>query len=104
MNLPLEVLFGVLAEVKELRADLAAAEARADMHADLGRRTAEALGIPLEEGRAHMPEVAGRLREQNASLVKCLFQMQEVAKVLTRQNSEMLAIIEAAQAAKERTS
>jgi hypothetical protein len=65
MNLPLEVLFGVLAEVKRLREELAATEARADMHADLGRRTADALGIPLEEGRAHMPEVALRLRAEN---------------------------------------
>jgi hypothetical protein len=68
MNLPLEVLFGVLAEVEELREELAAERARADMHADLGRRTAEALGIPLEEGRSHMPEVAGRLRVKVESL------------------------------------
>jgi hypothetical protein len=57
-----------LDEVKRLREELAAAEARADMHADLGRRTAEALGIPLEEGRADMPEVAARLRAENEAL------------------------------------
>jgi hypothetical protein len=91
------------AQLDDLREELAATVTRANLHADLGRRTAEALGIPLEEGRAHMPEVAGALREQNESLVKCLFQMQEVAKVLTRQKSEMLEIIKAAQAAKERT-
>lgn len=68
MNLPLEVLFGVLAEVKELREELAAAEARADLHAELGRRTAEALGLTDEEGRAHMPEVALALRKDAEAL------------------------------------
>jgi hypothetical protein len=65
MNLPLEVLFGVLVEVEELREDLAGEQARAEMHADLGRRTAEALGLKPEEGRSHMPEVAKRLKAEN---------------------------------------
>jgi hypothetical protein len=62
----------VLAEVKRLREELAATEARADLHADLSRRTAEALGIPLEEGRAHMPEVAKALQQQNEALKSAL--------------------------------
>lgn len=61
-------LHAVLSEVKSLRADLAAEQARADMHADLGRRTAEALGIPLEEGRAHMPELAMALKRDAEAL------------------------------------
>jgi HEAT repeat protein len=60
----------LLAELRDLREELAASEARADMHADLGRRTAEALGIPLDEGRAHMPEVAKALQQQNEALLK----------------------------------
>jgi hypothetical protein len=96
----------LLAELRDLRADLAAEQARADMHADLGRRTAEALGLTDEVGRGHMPEVAkalmkqvdnrsewlsqaqdeaAKLREHNESLSKCLFQMQEAAKDLARQ-------------------
>jgi hypothetical protein len=59
-------------EVQRLREELAASESRADMHADLGRRTAEALGIPLEEGRAHMPEVAGKMRAENEALKSAL--------------------------------
>lgn len=93
-------------QLREAREELAAERARGDMHADLGRRTAEALGIPLENGRSHMPEVAkalmkqvdnrsdwlsqaqdeaAKLREHNESLSKCLFQMQEAAKDLARQ-------------------
>jgi hypothetical protein len=52
----------VLTEVKRLREELAGEQARANLHADLGRRTAEALGLTDEEGRAHMPEVAGKMR------------------------------------------
>ena len=54
----------VLSELRDLREELAGEQARADMHADLGRRTAEALGLTPEEGRAHMPEVAAKLREE----------------------------------------
>jgi hypothetical protein len=60
----------VLAEVKRLREDLAGEQARADMHADLGRRTAEALGLKPEEGRSHMPEVAAKLLERNCELAR----------------------------------
>jgi hypothetical protein len=57
-------------EVESLREELAGEQARADMHADLGRRTAEALGLTPEEGRAHMPEVARTLKQQNEALLK----------------------------------
>jgi hypothetical protein len=116
MNLPLEVLFGVLTEAKRLREDLAGEHARADMHADLGRRTAEALGIPPEEGRSHMPEVAGKMRAENEALKRPLSSERDrpdegssyvegcgyVATAAVR--AIEAAHIKAAQAAKERIS
>ena len=51
------------AEIERLRAELTAEQARADMHADLGRRTAEALGIKPGDGRSKLPELAEALRK-----------------------------------------
>lgn len=117
MNLPLEVLFGVLVEVEELREDLAGEQARAEMHADLGRRTAEALGLTDEEGRSHMPEVAGRLRAENEALklqlpAETIWGLWEAEASMDKKGGMLVvafaraveaAHIKAAQAAKERT-
>ncbi len=121
------VIESVLAEVKRLREELAASEARADMHADLGRRTAEALGLTPEEGRSHMPELAEALRADAGRLQWLLdhplwsvsyrirpgkakeYRMREEGEYwgqwwpTGRQAIDKARAIKAAQAAKERT-
>ena len=62
------------ARVAALEAERDAERARADMHADLGRRTAEALCI--EGDRSGMPEVAAALRAERDAAIEARKQAQ----------------------------
>lgn len=72
-----------------LRAEVAAERARADMHADLGRRTAEALGLDPSDGRSDMPE---RVRALRAEVARLTEERTKLCELLTNANRDRQAL------------